>query len=107
MNLYFLRTASIRLLPLTLLSVVMFFSNHSYCQESKETIPSGTTGEELEVLDSTKVQTRWRDKRWRLFPGKYSTLKLGGGFLYEYAGFRQDENSRRQMDSIGSSLHPV
>ncbi len=94
-------------LPLTCLSVVMFFSNVSYCQESKETIPSGTTGEVLEVLDSSKVETRWRDKRWRLFPGKYSTLKLGGGFLYEYAGYRQDENSRRQMDSIGSPLHPV
>jgi len=94
-------------LPLAFLLVAMFFSVTSYCQESKEIIPSGTTGEELEVLDSSKVETKWRDKRWRLFPGKYSTLKLGGGFLYEYAGYRQDENSRRQMDSLGSKLEPT
>jgi phosphate-selective porin OprO/OprP len=91
-------------LPLACLSVVMFFSATSYCQEKNDVIPSGTTGEELEVLDSSKVETKWRDRRWRLFPGKYSTLKLGGGFLYEYAGYSQDENSRRQMDSISSKL---
>src|SRR6478736_1025064 len=94
-------------LPLACLSVVMFFSGNAYCQEAKDVIPSGTTGEELEVVDSSKVKTKWRDRRWRLFPGKYSTLKLGGGFLYEYAGYIQDENSRRQMDSLGTKLDPT
>jgi phosphate-selective porin OprO/OprP len=94
-------------LPLAWLSVVMFFWSNSYCQETKDVIPSGTTGEELEVVDSSKVPTKWKYERWRLFPGKLSTLKLGGGFLYEYAGYIQDENSRRQMDSLGSKLEPT
>ena len=78
-----------------------------FAQEKKEYIPDGTQGEQLEVLDSSKVPTKWRDKRWRLFPGKITTLKLGGGFLYEFAAFSQNAEAKRQMDSIGSVLEPA
>ena len=79
---------------------------HSYSQD-KEYIPDGTQGEQLEVLDSTKVPTKWKDKRWRLFPGKFSSFKFGGGFLYEFAGYKQNTEGKRQMDSIGSELKPA
>lgn len=104
MNHNFLPEVPIRLL--TLLLVVML---HPDCfgQAKEKYIPDGTQGEQLEVLDSVKLPARYKEKRWRLFPGKYSTLKLGGGFLYEYAGYRQDENSKRQMDSIGSKVEPT
>jgi phosphate-selective porin OprO/OprP len=39
-----------------------------------------------------------------LFKGKITTFKLGAGFLYEYAGFAQDNNSKIQMDSLGTPL---
>lgn len=77
------------------------------CQSSgqeKKYIPDGTEGEQLEVLDSMKVSARWRDKRWRLFNGRFTTFKFGGGFLYEFAGYSQDKISKQQMDSIGSPL---
>ncbi len=80
--------------------------HHSIGQEKNEYIPDGTQGEQLEVLDSAKLPAKWRDKRWRLFPGRYSTFKFGGGFLYEFAGYSQDETGKRQMDSIGSALEP-
>lgn len=70
---------------------------------AQETIPDGTTGEQLEIVKDS-VPLKWKDKRWRLFPGKYSTLKWGGGFLYEFAGYAQDGAGKKQMDSIGQSL---
>ena len=74
---------------------------------SQETIPDGTTGEQLEIVKDDSIPIKWRDKRWRLFPGKYSTLKFGGGFLYEFAGYSQNEVGKQQMDSIGSALKPA
>lgn len=93
--------------PQAFLLVAFFLiSLPALSQESKETIPDGTQGERLEVLDSAAVPTKWRDKRWRLFPGKFTSLKIGGGFLYEFAGYSQDEMGKRQTDSIGSPLTP-
>ena len=73
----------------------------------QEKIPDGTEGELLEVVKSDTVPEHWKDKRWRLFPGKFTTFKFGGGFLYEFAGYTQDGNSKRQMDSIGTELEPA
>lgn len=73
----------------------------------QQKIPDGTEGELLEVIEKDSVKIKWRDKRWRLFPGKFSTLKLGGGFLYEYAAYTADKVSRQQMDSIGTDLEPA
>jgi phosphate-selective porin OprO and OprP len=78
-----------------------------FSQEKTEYIPDGTQGEMLEVIDSTELPAKWRDKRWRLFNGRFTTFKFGGGFLYEFAGYSQDEEGKRQMDSIGSVLEPA
>lgn len=82
--------------------MLLMISRSGFCQQ---TIPDGTEGEMLEVVNpDTVLHETWRDKRWRLFPGKYSSLKLGAGFLYEFAGYAQNAAGRQQMDSIGSSL---
>lgn len=84
--------------------MLMLFA-YSY---SQRTIPDGTQGEMLEVVrPDTVLHEKWRDKRWRLFPGKVSSLKLGGGFLYEFAGYTQNAVAKQQMDSIGSPLEPM
>jgi phosphate-selective porin OprO/OprP len=36
-----------------------------------------------------------------LFPGKVTSFKLGAALFYDYAGFNQDNNSKRQADSAG------
>jgi phosphate-selective porin OprO/OprP len=70
----------------------------------QKTTPDGTQGEMLEILEADSVPTEWKEKRWRLFPGRVTTLKLGGGFLYEFAGYHQNDEARQQMDSIGAVL---
>jgi phosphate-selective porin OprO and OprP len=88
----------IRLLViLTLTSAFGFSQEETY-------LPDGTQGEMLEVIDADTLPEKFKDKRWRLFPGRLTTLKLGGGFLYEFAGFSQDEDAKRQMDSLGTPL---
>jgi phosphate-selective porin OprO and OprP len=90
-----------------LIGVGMFLTpQRSMSQDSLKYIPDGTEGEQLEVVNETLPQ-KWRDKRWRLFSGRFSTLKLGGGFLYEYAGYVQDKKGKQQMDSIGEALEPT
>lgn len=76
-------------------------------QDSTDAIPDGTEGEFLEKVKSDTLPQKWHHKRWRLFSGKISTLKLGGGFLYEFAGYSADKTLHRQMDSIGTELEPA
>lgn len=78
-----------------------------FAQEKKEYIPDGTQGEQLEVLDSAKLPAKWKDKRWRLFNGGISTIKFGGGFLYEFASYSQDAEGKRQTDSLAATLEPT
>src|SRR5918993_990952 len=95
------------IIPGALIAVmVVMLPYYSFCQE-KEYIPDGTEGEMLEVVKEDTLPKKWKDRRWRLFRGKYSSFKFGGGFLYEFAGYSQDAEARRQMDSIGSPLEPA
>jgi phosphate-selective porin OprO/OprP len=77
----------------------------SFCQDKDEE-PIGN-GEVMEKIETDTLPKKWRDKRWRLFNGRFSTSKFGAGFLYEYAGYSQDQASRQQMDSIGTPLEPA
>lgn len=88
-----------------ILAFLFFFSGETFGQQpGVDKIPDGTEGEILENIESDTLPKKWRDKRWRLFPGKFSTFKFGGGFLYEFSGFSQNETSKRQTDSIGTPL---
>ena len=73
----------------------------SFAQEKTKVVPDGTEGEVLPVADS--IGTKKKD-RWRLFNGRFTTFKFGMGFLYEYAGYKQDEAAKEQMDSAGTPL---
>jgi phosphate-selective porin OprO and OprP len=105
-----IQVSSIRYFLGRLLSsgLMLFMLQYScFSQEKTEYIPDGTQGEMLEVLDSAKLPAKWKDKRWRLFNGRFTTFKFGGGFLYEYAGYSQNEEGKSQMDSIGTVLEPA
>jgi phosphate-selective porin OprO/OprP len=89
---------------LEIVGVLAFMLSLPLAGVSQEKIPDGTQGEMLEVVKGDTLYQAWKDKRWRLFPGRFTTLKFGGGFLYEFAGYSQDNIARQQMDSIGAKL---
>jgi len=100
-----IKNLPIRLLLLAgLQALVIMLPDRCFAQEK---IPDGTQGEMLEVMETDTLPQEWKDKRWRLFPGKITTFKFGGGFLYEFAGYSQDEEGKRQMDSLGTELDPA
>jgi phosphate-selective porin OprO/OprP len=94
-------------LSLPIIFILTFLLTHPLYSQHTDVIPDGTEGEFLEKIETDTLPEKWKDKRWRLFPGRFSTLKLGGGFLYEFAGYSADKTSKRQMDSIGTELEPA
>ena len=98
-----------RLPSACLLGCVMFTLPHfSFGQEdTTKIIPDGTEGEMLEVVKTDTLPTDLKKDRWRLFPGKVTSFKLGGGFLYDFVAYSQDDISKRQTDSLGKVLEPT
>lgn len=91
-----------------LLLILLISAVKAYCQQPGiDKIPDGTQGEQLELVETDSLPQKWKDKRWRLFPGKITTFKFGGGFLYDFATYKQDENGKRQGDSSGYELEPT
>ena len=81
--------------------LLMIAPSELFCQDSTEVIPDGTQGETMEI---GKVDTVLTLGNWYEFDGPLSTLKIGGGFLYEFAGYSQDAVGKQQMDSANVVL---
>lgn len=52
----------------------------------------------IEAGEADAVEPARRLVRWNEYEGRFFTIRFGGGFLYEYAGYSQDENSKAQVD---------
>ncbi len=89
---------------LALILAVFFWSSaRSFAQDTTAVvIPDGTMGEVLEPIDT--LEKKKFPRNVNIFTGRYSSFRIGMGFLYEFAGFSQDEAGRRQMDSAGVVL---
>ncbi|HET7002611.1 MAG TPA: porin [Puia sp.] len=87
-----------------MIGAALLLSFNCYSQEKKDIIPDGTQGELFEAPTKDSTKMTWNQKRWRLFNGRFTSFKFGAGFLYEYAAFFPDKNSKLQMDSLGTPL---
>jgi phosphate-selective porin OprO/OprP len=83
---------------LAFLFLFIFFSpDQAHGQRPIEPIPDGTQGE---ILDTTTIDTSVsldNFKYWYKFDGPVTNLQFGGGFLYEYAAYIQDDVSKEQI----------
>jgi hypothetical protein len=52
----------------------------------------------IEAGEADAVEPARRLVRWNEYEGPFFTIRFGGGLLYEYAGYSQDENSKAQVD---------
>ncbi len=75
---------------------VMLVSNiNLFSQDSdRVVIPDGTEGETMTVSKNDSVLST---SKWYEFDGKVSTLKLGGGLLYDFVTYIQDDVSKDQI----------
>jgi phosphate-selective porin OprO and OprP len=52
----------------------------------------------IEAGEADAVEPARRLVRWNEYEGPFFTIRFGGGLLYEYAGYAQDDNSKAQVD---------
>lgn len=71
-------------------------------QEPRDSVPDGTEGEFFKPIDSVK-----KKKPFNEFNLGFTTFKFGGGFLYEFGTFSQDEEAGKQADSANITLEPT
>src|SRR6478735_8076054 len=91
-----------------LICIVAFFSPLlAVSQDPKLGVPNGTEGEFFPPKDSLAPVKQEKKKSWNEFNLGFTTLRLGVGFLYEFANYSQDQESKMQMDSLKTSLDPT
>ncbi len=79
-------------------SIILLFPVISVCADSTEVVvPDGTEGSTMNV---NKVDTVLKTKHWYELENDFTTLKIGGGMLVDYASFLQDSASRQQIRLI-------
>ncbi|NEU09579.1 porin [Flavihumibacter sp. R14] len=81
--------------------LMLILPDRGFGQDTIKVIPDGTEGETLPLIDSTT-----KKKPFNSFNLGFTSFKIGVAFLYEYAGFSQDDEGKRQMDSANVSLDP-
>lgn len=59
----------------------------------------GTEGEVFEDRTADSIR-KARFANWNAFESSLSTLKFGGGLLYDFGAYVQDENSKKQVGEI-------
>jgi phosphate-selective porin OprO/OprP len=89
-------------LPWILISLLVGQSLWLHGQDTLKILPDGTQGEVQPTKDS--IAHIPKKKRLFQFDLGFTTLKVGAGFLYEFAGYSQDKESKIQADSGGYSL---
>jgi phosphate-selective porin OprO and OprP len=64
--------------------------------------PSGTD-DSIEAGEADAETPRRQLVRWNEYEGPFFTIRMGGGLLYDYAAFSQDEASRQQVQLASES----
>jgi phosphate-selective porin OprO/OprP len=85
------------------IACMVVFSAPCFGQETPKTVPDGTEGDVLTVLPKDSLIQKLPANQ---FDGSYSTLKLGFGYVGDYASYIQDDVFEHQTDSAGVNLQP-
>lgn len=71
------------------------FTENSFSQDTdRVVVPDGTDGQTMTVAKNDSVLSTGK---WYEFDGKVSTLSIGGGLLYDFVTYIQDEESKEQI----------
>lgn len=90
--------AALVLLLLTVL-LLLSFPILSHSQDTSRIIADSTLVNTYEAGDEGEIEEPKRKLiKWNEYEGKYFTIRLGGGFLYEFATYNQDNENKEQID---------
>src|SRR3954468_13898052 len=77
----------------------------AYCPQTDAQAPANPnptpqapgTDDTIEAGEAEAVVPARRLVKWNEYEGPFFTIRAGGGLLYEYAAYAQDENSKKQF----------
>ena len=69
-------------------------------EETTEAVKPSTVETELNAGDEDDPRPKRKFTKWNSFEGPFATLRYGGGFLVDYVGYAQDEDSKKQVRLI-------
>ena len=101
-----MRTSANRSISLLLVFLIGIIPARLCGQDTTKVVPDGTEGEVLATPDSI-AKAKKGSKPWNQLDLGFTTFKFGLGYLYEFAAYSQDDNSKIQTDSIGTDLEPT
>lgn len=84
----------------TLLSLLFVATGFvSFAQvEPKPPVPDGTQGEVFREKEADSLEVKKKYEHFNEFENSLTTLRFGGGFLYEFATYSQDDVSKDQVE---------
>src|SRR5262245_49220172 len=65
---------------------------------SSQPEPAAAIDDEIDAGESANDEPKRRLIKWNEYEGPLFTIRVGGGYLYDYVAFTQDENSKEQVD---------
>ena len=100
---YFLGPDSLKVIRVSgmhglLIVLLLLMHEQSFSQIQTGVVPDGTQGETFRINKADTIAQPLTFENWNQFNGPFSTLKIGGGFLYEYGTYVQDEVSKEQVE---------
>src|SRR6188508_1804167 len=94
--------------PVRLLAVILIvLPLLSFGQKEKKVVPDGTDGSTLTVPEKDSVTGKTTNLGENERDAKFSTFKIGGGYIGDYITFTESETFKKQMDSANLKLEPM
>jgi phosphate-selective porin OprO/OprP len=86
---------------------IQLFNCQAYAQDTTKTLPNGTDGLVFipKKADTVFVNSK-NDLAANEFEGKFSTFKIGLGYIGDFTSYAQSSVFKQQMDSAGLNLNP-
>ena len=83
---------------LSCLSALLSISTQLFAQGQVTQNPPSTLDNEMDAGQAEEIGPARQLVSWNEFDGKYLSMKFGGGFLYEYGAFAQNDGSKNQIE---------
>ena len=92
------KTTGIVVLVLTLMGLAQAPPASAQQPAANPTDQQPPIDEEIDAAESDNPKFKRKLIRWNEFDGPFLTLRVGGGYLYDYVSFAQDDVSKEQID---------
>ncbi len=81
-----------------LLTLVVLSSRHDILAAQEPIAPAQAIDDTIEAGEADAKEPARSLVEWNHYEGPFFTIRAGGGVLFDYAAYRQDDSSKQQFD---------